>query len=289
MTFTETMKHIHFLLLLAVALLQSCGYKPNEEPQYWSKISHFQESDQPDSLLTAIDDYLDNCPNGAHFNQVQSLKHRLLKEYDEWTNILTNNPTREQMENYITSHQDGFYRTTAIIQLDHIDYSMAVVENTPSAFDEYLLRHPEGNHVSDANRRLAEFEETFTRLDDTEVCAAEQLLLKHFVLLQSDNLDIEKTIAFKLSYFGKDNATREDVIAYMKHTHADNKPKRFSPSEFKVRKIESSGVPVLSVNFDLQEIIYPEDSDRIQTRNFDGTAIISTDSLLITSLKLVKK
>jgi len=283
------MKRIHYSLFLAVAMLVSCGSKPNEEPQYWSQIAHFQESDQPDSLLAAIDDYLDNCPNGAHFNHVQSLKHRLLKEYDEWTNILTSNPTREQMENYITSHQDGFYRSTAVLQLDHIDYSMAVVENTPSAFDEYLLRHPEGVHVNDANRRLTELAETFSRLDDTEVSAAEQLLLKHFVLLQSDNIDIERTIASKLSYFGKDNATREDVVAYMKHTHADNKPKRFAPSDFKVRKLESGGVPVLSVNFELQEIVYPEDSDRIQTHHFDGTAIISTDSLLITSLKLVKK
>ena len=48
------MKRIHYSLFLAVAMLVSCGSKPNEEPQYWSQIAHFQESDQPDSLLAAI-------------------------------------------------------------------------------------------------------------------------------------------------------------------------------------------------------------------------------------------
>lgn len=282
------MKFFYSLVVIAAAfVLAGCQEKKVTEEQAWGQITHFQVMDQPDSLLAALELYLDQHPDGPHAIMVQQLKDRVLQEGDEWQTIVKGTPTREAVQAYLGKYHDGFYRTSALEQLDHLDYAAAVDVNTPEAFDEYLSLHPDGKHVHDAQTRYNRSLETVTKLSEEEEKDVRTLILRHFSALQNADESILGMVAENLSYFGKDNATHEDVLAYMEHMHADHLTKIFKTDSVRVRKVSNQSLPVYNTSFILTEIINPDDSTGGEIKTFHGVATVNSDMrITVLSLKV---
>lgn len=274
-----------FLMLMSFCC---CKHEKVSEEQAWGQITHYQVMDQPDSLLAAVELYLDQHAEGPHAIMVQQLKDRIMQEKTEWEKMMQEGATTQQVETYLGKYHDGFYRTAALQQLDHLDYTAAVDENTPEAYDLYLKLHPDGLHLKDALTRYNRSIEKVTKLTEKEEKEVRSLLHRHFAALQNADEAILETVDETLSYFGKHNATQEDVIAYMTHSHKDKQSKVFKADSIHVRKVSNQKLPVYNASFLLTEIINPNDTAKLEKKQFIGTAAVNSE-FKITSLTLKAK
>ncbi len=272
--------------LCTVALvLMACQNRPAySEEEAWARISQFRTADEPDSVAEALDYYLDHFSDSKYVQQVVAMKNSFQKEKQEWQEVVAYNCTIENVDKYIYEHPDGFFRGRAVATIDSLSFLDASQKKTAEAVQAYLDQYPDGKFVEQARALLGD-------LQDMDMTAEERnrvtgVVERHFEDMTLNSEEIVTTVAPNLSsYIGKAHSTKEDVLEYMAHVHADGEAKLISASQFSLTKFMAAGVPVYNVRFTLTEKINPDDSLALQEYHYKGTAILNS-SLQITSLVL---
>ena len=274
-------KLLMVLLLLAVAGFAYWWFMLRETRNYsedeaWALISHYQNTDQPDSLYDILNYYMSQYPEGRYYSETSTLLSRFENERDELESILKSNCTIKNVDTYVYAHPDGFFRTKALGVLDSLEFADAQKHNTPDAYQEYLDKYPNGKFRSQAQTELADAQEN-SIVTEEEMGEVTTVIQKHFQAIQdNDSIEILETIAENLSsYIGKQNSTEDDVIKYMKHTNEGRNVKIFKTSDYDVSKVVTAGIPIYNVRFALNEKINPNDSLHSRVRDFKGTAIVN--------------
>ena len=277
------LKKFFLLLLFLIVAGVACWWfllrdtRNYSEDETWSLITHYQNTDQPDSLYDMLNYYQSQFSDGRYNTEVSTLLSRFEIERDELNSILKSNCTIKNVDTYVYAHPQGFFRTKALNILDSLEFADAQKHDTPDAYHEYLGKYPNGRFRSQAQAELAEAEAD-NLVTEEEKNAVAEVIKRHFQAIENnDTIDIVETVAENLSsYIGKQNSTEQDVIKYLKHTNEGKNVKKFKTSEYDISKVVTAGIPIYNVRFALNEQINPDDSLHRRVRDFKGTAIVNS-------------
>ena len=260
------------------------------EMDAWSRVGHFQSTNELDSMQQALDDYLWTYGDGRYADDARMLRERLNRERQEWETLSTSQDLPiEQLENYLDANLEGFFRRDALLLLDSVAYVAALEVGTEESLLRYMEQYADSRFVEKARNALK-------NVGDTEASAAEcdsvtNAITTHFAAMQNNSPTIVSTMSENISsYIGKPNPTIEDILAYMSHFHRGNTKKVLATSDFAVKKMQNTidELPLFSVSFQLVETFNPDDSTKMEVKRLQGTAIVDNE-WKIASLVLEQK
>ena len=167
-----------------------------------------------------MQNYLDMYADApqAHRDSVMAHLAILQKGESDWTDAVVNN-SRSAFENYLRTYPTSIHRTEALLKIDSIDWSIASKADNTDAYQKYALAHPEGEHIDEAKMKMEQMEKLV--LTDEEKQKVTGVLTSFFMALASQDED-ELTMAVDValnSFLHKVGATKMDVISYMHRIH----------------------------------------------------------------------
>ena len=167
-----------------------------------------------------MQNYLDMYADApqAHRDSVMAHLAILQKGESDWTDAVVNN-SRSAFENYLRTYPTSIHRTEALLKIDSIDWSIASKADNADAYQKYALAHPEGEHIDEAKMKMEQMEKLV--LTDEEKQKVTGVLTSFFMALASQDED-ELTMAVDValnSFLHKVGATKMDVISYMHRIH----------------------------------------------------------------------
>jgi len=145
-----------------------------EEQQFWSTC--LERSD-----ITAFSEYQQKYPDGAHIqeakNQIQRIQHQ--QETDDEHQFWKDQCQKTGVtgyQSYLSKYPNGIYSDQAkmliqqaernkvendLIEQDLAEWKKCRNENTISAIQHYIARHPEGRYANEARQILREFKQQY--------------------------------------------------------------------------------------------------------------------------------
>ena len=168
-----------------------------------------------------MQNYLDMYADApqAHRDSVMAHLAILEKGESDWNNALVNN-SRSAFENYLRLYPESMHKTEAMLKIHSIDWSIATKADNVEAYEKYATAHPDGEYIDEANMRLEKMAKTV--VSDEEKQKVTQTLTSFFMALASQDEE-ELTMAVDVvlnSFLHKAGATKNDVITYMHRIHA---------------------------------------------------------------------
>ena len=181
----------------------------------WGRVQQYKNSNQPDSLMLAIDYYLEKYPEGGFASEAINLKSSLKKEMNAWKEAST--PlTMEKVNSYLDNYGNGFYNAIAMDALDSLTFSIAKEKKDEASINNYISQFPNGRYAEEAMKILEELQ-IGNKLSADEEKDVSACLDRHFTALASNNKSaVAATMVFPArSYLGKTNAVQNDVFLFM--------------------------------------------------------------------------
>ena len=175
------------------------------------------ESEEP----AVMNSYLELFPDApvAHRDSVMLLLSRFERTEKEWRDAVASG-TRRAIEEFLRLYPKTIHLIEAKVKLDSIDWQRVMTERTAEAVQAYLRNHPDGEHSYEA-KDLAE------QLENKAVSSEEQLtvesIVMHFfyAIAEQNELMLTDVVDNVMKNFlHKNNATKNDVIAYMNKQYA---------------------------------------------------------------------
>lgn len=216
-----------------------------------------------------------------HRDSIQLLLSQLQKVETEWTDAVMAG-TKMALERYVRLYPNSIHITEAKIKIDSIDWEQAKSSQSPEAVQTYLNRYPDGLHVDEANDLLEKLKTLGISPDDKQL--VEQVFGQFFAALGSrDEMALTATVANVMSSFlHKPNATKTDVLSYLKKLYApdDIESMEFHPvNDWKIEKqVAADGSSTYTVNFSVDQKIHRSNADLENFCTYKVTAILSADS-----------
>ena len=189
-----------------------------------------------------LQNYLDMYADAPQAHRDSVMAHlALLKKVDtDWDDAKMNN-SRTAYENYLKIHPESVHKTEALLKLDSIDWTVASAADTPEAYKKYALEHADGAHIDEAKMKMEKMEKT--NISDEEKRMVTATLTSFFTALANQDEDA-LTLAVDVvlnSFLHKAGAQKADVISYMKRIHApeDILSITFRPNnDWKIEKLD---------------------------------------------------
>lgn len=282
----------------AVWFLFFRGGNDDDERLAFENITRYEQESKLDSLEEALTEYLDTYnPDAHHYAQVNELNTKFSTERADWQ-ASVRLASSEAIHNFLDQHPDGFFRDAANFKLDSLSFEEAKKVDTKEAYEHYIALFADGKFVKAAEDKISDLDHK--ELTAEESADVKRVISNHFdALANNDKVAISMTLAHKISsYIGKNDATEEDIYAYMTKTHASGRSIIFEVKNATVSKVAAGSKTVYNVQFSLEESIYSapynpaeladeelENQSPATVKNFTGTAVLN-ETMKITSLVL---
>ncbi len=254
--------------------------KENEAYEY------AMNSSDPMVLQSYLDTYKD-APE-EHIDSIQAHLTLLNQGNQDWANACMSS-TKSALEQYLQQHPNSPFKTQAMEKIDSIDWATAQATNTVEAFEKYLEQHPSGEYTDEANDKINSFNAQTVQPEEKLMVGS--TFRNFFTAINNKDEDMLSTCVGRImtSFLGKPDATRSDVLTFMKKiykptvasmTWASLADYNISKKEIGEEKYE------YSVNFNATQAV--NNSDGTQEKNkYRISAKINPDGL-ITELNMTK-
>ena len=170
--------------------------------------------------VAIMQNYLDMYADApqAHRDSVMAHLALLQKGETEWDNAVVNN-SRSAFENYIRLYPGSIHKTEALLKIDSIDWSIATKADNPEAYEKYAMQHPDGEYIDEAKVKLEKLAKLVVSNEEKQKITS--VLTSFFMALASqDEEELTMTIDVALnSFLHKVGATKMDVVSYMHRIH----------------------------------------------------------------------
>lgn len=173
------------------------------------------------SEAAVLQNYLDMYADAPQAHRDSIMAHlALLKKVDsDWDDAMVNN-TRSAFENYLRVHPESVHKTEALLKLDSIDWAFAAEADTPEAYSKYVADHADGMHIDEARLKLEKLEKCIIAEDEKLMVTS---VLTSFFNALGNNDEEALTMSIDVvlnSFLHRAGATKADVISYMKRIHS---------------------------------------------------------------------
>lgn len=254
--------------------------KENEAYEY------AMNSSDPMVLQSYLDTYKD-APE-EHIDSIQAHLTLLNQGNQDWANACMSG-TKIALEQYLQQHPNSPFKTQAMEKIDSIDWATAQATNTVEAFENYLEQHPSGEYTDEANDKINSFNAQTVQPEEKLMVGS--TFRNFFTAINNKDEDMLSTCVGRImtSFLGKPDATRSDVLTFMKKiykptvasmTWASLADYNISKKEIGEEKYE------YSVKFNATQAV--DNSDGTQEKNkYRISAKINPDGL-ITELNMTK-
>lgn len=254
--------------------------KENEAYEY------AMNSSDPMVLQSYLDTYKD-APE-EHIDSIQAHLTLLNQGNQDWANACMSG-TKNALEQYLQQHPNSPFKTQAMEKIDSIDWATAQATNTVEAFENYLEQHPSGEYTDEANDKINSFNAQTVQPEEKLMVGS--TFRNFFTAINNKDEDMLSTCVGRImtSFLGKPDATRSDVLTFMKKiykptvasmTWASLADYNISKKEIGEEKYE------YSVKFNATQAV--DNSDGTQEKNkYRISAKINPDGL-ITELNMTK-
>ena len=173
--------------------------------------------------------------------------------------------------------------------LDQVLWQKTLEKNDEEAYRLYLEKYPNGKHADQAQLRVER--EEMLKLTDDEEYSVSNTINSFFSYLANEYEDglLSNVNPSLSSFLGKKNATKVDVIAYMKKIHSDDIfSVQIMMGDITVKKsLDSEQNPVYTATFTYDQRLEREDTSLETFASLKGTATLNSN-YKITSLSLSK-
>ncbi len=215
----EKPKKNHTVLIIsfviAVIICSVCFYyyynaKSDKEKDAYELA---MQSSDPTLLQNYLDTYQD-APE-AHRDSIEAHLVLLKKGDSDWTNALISN-SKSTLQQYIDQHPNSIHIGEAKHKIDSIDWANATSTATAESYQAYIQAHADGEHIDEAQQEAGKLSATKVNGDDKQMVSS--IFHEYFAGLSNrDESTVTGTVAGLLnSFLGKPNATKSDVITFMK-------------------------------------------------------------------------
>ena len=238
-------------------------------------------------LQSYLDNYKDAAPERRA--KITDLLNKLKQADMEWTNAVVSG-SKTALELYIQQYPNSIHKAEAIHKIDSIDWALASSTNTLEAYKSYIGKHPNGEHIDEANTNMnTEKAKTITTKEKEMI----GLVFRNF--FQSINARDEEGLLSSVSdymttFLSKTGAGKSDVIAFLNKLYKDNITSMHwrTNNDFKITKREiGTDEYEYSVDFSaLQKVEYDDGTSDKETK-YRIKAKVSPDEK-ITELNMVK-
>lgn len=254
-------------VILAAIVLGVCAY-------VYNNAQSSNELEQYEFAMTSNDpmvlqSYLDNFKNAPqeHIDSIQAHLDRINAEDQEWTNAIVSG-SKSALTDYISKHPDSPHRSEALAKIDSIDWVQCSKTNTPEAYQLYLENHADGNHYDEAQLALKQIRSTQVTPEERQeiISTFRQFFLS---LNEKNESTLTSTVSDIINFLGKASATKDDIVSFM---HKLYKPEVENliwslSKDFKIDKTEvSDGVYEYSVTFMANEKVTKTDKSDSTTQ-----------------------
>ena len=205
--------------VIAVIICSICFYYYNDAKNNKEKDAYemAMQSSDPAVLQNYLDSYED-APE-AHRDSIEAHLQLLKKGDTDWTNALVSN-SKSALQQYIDQHPNSIHVGEAKHKIDSIDWASASNEATLESYQAYIQEHADGEHIDEAQQAADKMSATKVNPEDKQMISS--LFHEYFGGLSNrDESTVTGTVAGLLnSFLGKPNATKSDVISFMKKIYS---------------------------------------------------------------------
>lgn len=247
----------------------------------WGRIQLYKTTNQPDSLMEAINYYLDKYPESGFATEAINIKSALKTEMEAWKEASTP-ATIEKVNSYLDRYSNGFYQDIAMSTLDSLTFCIAKEKKDESSISNYLSQFPNGRFAAEA-LDLSEELQLSQSLKKEEEEEVRSCLDRHFTALASNNKSaVAATMIFPArSYLGKTHAVQNDVFLFMdKVFQKRGATISFQLGETRITKITDVET-IYNAHFALTETIKNSDGT-VEKKKFTATAILNSNQKITT-------
>lgn len=249
-----TIVAVAFVIALLVVFGGMYFYQNTQEKNEIEAYQNAMASDEPAVLANFLDIYTD-AP-AAHRDSVSARLDNLKRVDTEWDNAVASG-SKAAIERYVKMHPNSVHLVEAKLKIDSLDWVAATEDNTVEAYKAYMENHAEGLYVYEAQKRFEELDaQQVTDKDKQDVSS---LFSGYFTALAANDEDgVTACLAnIMTSFLHKADATKVDVIEYMKRMHSQADITRMSfrmNNDWKIEKIPAAdGAYGYSVTFSVDQ------------------------------------
>lgn len=208
-----------FLFALAVCAVCFYFYQNAKDNKEMEAYTYAMKSSDPLVLQQYLDNYAD-APE-AHRDSIQSHLTMIKQVDQDWNNVLVSNSKSAILE-YLDRHPDSPHKTEALHKVDSIDWADATTANTEDAYEAYLEEHANGEHVDEAKAEIKAQKAKTVQPEEKQMISG---VFRNF--FQSINSNDEERLTATVnnlmtSFLGKSAATKSDVITFLHKIYKEN-------------------------------------------------------------------
>jgi len=273
--------------LLCTLLVAGGGYWYYQKQMAASELAQWEQikdADEPELIAT----FLVRFPDGEHKDQAKERLAFAREEAELWSKIENlNNP--DELDNFAKKYPKGHYHDLAIAAYDALLWDETTMKNTQDAYNHYIDQCPQGKHYAEAKEKADYLAKV--QMDEDESYRVASIVEEFFYAVARDDESsmLENVEPALSSFLGKKNASKVDVIAYMRRIHANDVfSVDFTMGDVQVTKsLGRNEDPEYTADFNFDQRLNREDTSLETFASYKGTAKLNS-LMKITSIELTK-
>lgn len=209
---------VSFVVALLAVFVSLYFYKTTQDKNEMDAYENAMASSEPAVLQNFLDVYTE-APQ-EHRDSIMAHLEQLRKVDTEWDNAVRSG-SKTALERYIQLHPGSIHVTEARLKIDSLDWLAATAADTPEAYQAYIDGHLDnGLHLDEARIMFEKSDARRVTDDDRQMISS--LFGNYFTALaNNEEASLTETLSGVLgSFLHKENATKTDVMTYMKKLHA---------------------------------------------------------------------
>lgn len=209
---------VSFVVALLAVFVSLYFYKTTHDKNEMDAYENAMASSEPAVLQNFLDVYTE-APQ-EHRDSIMAHLEQLRKVDTEWDNAVRSG-SKTALERYIQLHPGSIHVTEARLKIDSLDWLAATAADTPEAYQAYIDGHLDnGLHLDEARIMFEKSDARRVTDDDRQMISS--LFGNYFTALaNNEEASLTETLSGVLgSFLHKENATKTDVMTYMKKLHA---------------------------------------------------------------------
>ncbi len=270
---------VSFVVALLAVFVSLYFYKTTQDKNEMDAYENAMASGEPAVLQNFLDVYTE-APQ-EHRDSIMAHLELLRKVDTEWDNAVRSG-SKTALERYIQLHPGSIHVTEARLKIDSLDWLAATTADTPEAYQAYIDSHLDnGLHLDEA--RIMFDKSDARRVTDDDRQMISNLFSNYFTALaNNEEASLTETLSGVLgSFLHKENATKTDVMTYMKKLHApdDITGMTFSlNNDWKIEKTDAGdGRYKYTVTFSVDHRITRNDTSKETFSTYNVVAAVSPD------------
>ncbi len=175
-------------------------------------------SDDERTLRSYLETYT-GAPR-EHIDSVQMRLDAIGGAEREWNDVLVSG-SRTAIANYLNTHPDTRHRREALHVIDSLDWDSALSANTQESLRSYIDAHPDGEYADEASIIIHEIGARTVTDDERQMVVSVFNLFFQGINTRDEDRLTSTVCPLMTTFLGKQNATRSDVLTFMKKLWKD--------------------------------------------------------------------